>query len=95
VELRPAPWVAANKATAVGHKRVRVETAVGGESCTRRSRGRRSLLCVRVREATNHGEVMMARPTGAQPRAPTQEKGHRWGARLREGDVPGRTRART
>jgi hypothetical protein len=38
--------------------RTRVGTTVGGKTHSRRSRGRRSLLCVRVREATHHGEAM-------------------------------------
>jgi hypothetical protein len=70
-------------------------------------KGRRSILCDRVREASLHGEAMAARLTGAQHRGEVQrkEKGQRpslafpararvcWGARLRKGDV--RARART
>jgi hypothetical protein len=84
----------------------RVETAVGDETRTRRSRGRRLLLCVRVREATRHGEAMAARARGsANWRFGAREGGQRpglasrvtgracWGARLREG-VAARTGAR-
>jgi hypothetical protein len=73
-ELRPAPWVAAGKATAVGTNACE-EAAAGGEACTRRPRGRRSLPYDRMREASGHGEAMEARPTGAHPRGPSQEKG--------------------
>jgi hypothetical protein len=40
--------------------RTHVGTAVGGETRSRRSRGRCSLLCVHVRKATRHGEAMVA-----------------------------------
>jgi hypothetical protein len=60
----------------------RVETAVGSEACTLRSRGRCSLLCVRVREATHHGEAMAARPTGVRTGGPAQEKGSKAQPRL-------------
>jgi hypothetical protein len=72
-QLRPTPWVAAGKATAVGTNACE-EAAAGGEACTRRPRGRRSLPCDRVCEAFGNGEAMAARPTGAHPRGPAQEK---------------------
>jgi hypothetical protein len=65
-----------------GWAQTRVETAVGSEACTLRSRGRRSLLCVRVREATRHGEAMAARPTGMRTGGPAQEKGPKAQPRL-------------
>jgi hypothetical protein len=60
----------------------RVETAAGGEACTRRPRGQRSLLGVCVRKATLHGEAMAARPTGVQTGGPAQEKGPKAQPRL-------------
>jgi hypothetical protein len=69
------PWAATDKATTIGCKRACKKTATGGEACSRRSRGRRSLSCARVRETSNHDKAMAARPTGAQPRGPAQEKG--------------------
>jgi hypothetical protein len=74
--------VAVVKETAVGHKRVCVEAAAGGEVCTRRPKGRRSLLCDCVREANTHGEAMVARPTGTQHQGPAQEKGPKAHPRL-------------
>jgi hypothetical protein len=64
------------------HKRVCEEAAAGGEACTRRPRGRRSLPCDRVHEASGHGEAMAVRPTGAHPRGPAQEKGPKAQPRL-------------
>jgi hypothetical protein len=75
-ELRPAPRVAADKATAAGHKRVCVwERRPVARCALADQKGRRSLLCDRVREASPHGEAMAAQPTGTQHRGPTQEKG--------------------
>jgi hypothetical protein len=58
-----------------GRKHACMKTATGGEACSCRSSGRRSLSRARVRETSNHGETMAARPTGARPRGPAQEKG--------------------
>jgi hypothetical protein len=55
------PWAARDKATAIGCKRACKKIATGGEACSRRSRGQRSLSYARVRETSNHGEAMVAR----------------------------------
>jgi hypothetical protein len=79
-----------------------VETAVGDVTCSRRSRGRRLLLCVRVREATRHGgagdgecELEVRRKgRGQRPGLASRVTVRAcWGARLREG-VAARTSAR-
>jgi hypothetical protein len=76
-----------------------VEAAAGDEVCTRRPRGRRSLLCDRVREANSHDEAMAARLTEHNIEGRRKKRGQRpslafrararacWGACLREGDV--------
>jgi hypothetical protein len=104
-EFRSAPWVATDKATAIGRKHVCEKTATGGEACSRRSRGRRSLFHVLVRETANHGEAMAARRQERNLEVWRKKRGQRpslvswvrvhacWGAHLREGDVPAWTRA--
>jgi hypothetical protein len=69
------PWAAADKATSFGCKLACKKTATGGEAFSRRSSGRCPLSRARVRETSNHGEAMAARPTGARPRGPAQKKG--------------------
>jgi hypothetical protein len=67
----------------------RVGTMVGGKTRSRRSRGQRSLLCVRVREATRHGEAMAAQATrwascrsGAREGPKAQPRLQGYGARV-------------
>jgi hypothetical protein len=76
--------------------------AVGGEARTRRSRGRCSLLCIRVREATRHGDAddrereleVRRKRRGQKPSLASRATACAcWGARLREG-VAARTDAR-
>jgi hypothetical protein len=50
--------VAADKASAVGHRRMRLSARVGGEACTEHPKEGAPLPCSRVCEANLHGKAM-------------------------------------
>jgi hypothetical protein len=94
---RCRPWrsssrcqrVAADKASAVGHRRVRVSARVGGKACTKHPEEGAPLPCSRVHEANLHGKAMAARRAGAHHRGMVQCKGKKKDQRPAL-DLPGR-----